>query len=172
MVSIELCFRSQNEVLDVTAASTKWPTLVREELLKAIRLFPLSHNDLALLQIERELRTAYDSPFANPANLQSVLESCRQKNVLHETERLFYQHGGDLAILVLGIATRKDKGRATKHDGRWLLREIDALADELKIELAKTTQKYPVTASIKVLRQGYQRRPLGMLFSPGLSHVS
>lgn len=77
MVSIELCFRSQNEVLDVTAASTKWPALVREALLKAIRLFPLSHSDLALLQIERELRTAYDSPFANPPKLQSVLESCR-----------------------------------------------------------------------------------------------
>lgn len=145
----------------MAVASAKQPSLVRDALLKAIRRVPLRRIDLTLLRIEHELQTALDLPWGEPSKLRLVLESCRQENVLNRTERLFFKHGGAFAIVVLGVATRRDVGRRTKYDGRGLLRDIDLLADEEIIQLAKNIQEFPKTAAIVAFLENFARSPSG-----------
>lgn len=155
---------SSTEYLDVALASARQPMLVREALLKAICLVPLRSIDLKLLQIQHQFRVAISSPWKKPPKLQPVLESCRQGNVIERTERLFYEHGGDSAIAILGIATRRDVGLRTKHDGQWLLYEIDALSDNKKIELVKNIQesiRESDKKDVDIILQSFTKSPLG-----------
>jgi hypothetical protein len=163
---------SPDKDLDVSIASAKHPVLVRDALLKALRLVPLRPIDLTLLRIEHELQTSLNLPWQVPAKLSAVLNSCRQGTVLSRTERLLFEHRGDFAIVVLGVATRRDTGRKTKYDSRWLFREIDPLSEEDMTTLTKNIQGFPkkpvVLAALAVL-SGFTRSPSGILFSrPGV----
>jgi hypothetical protein len=152
--------------VDVVSASAREPNSVRDALLKAIRCVELRANDICLLRIEHELLAAFKSPWKTPPKLQLVLESCREGNVEKRTERLFYQHGGDYAIVILGIAARRDLGLRTKYDGRWLLREIDALPDGETIELVNNIQEYipePVKTDVRAILRSFTKTPLGMV---------
>jgi hypothetical protein len=153
---------SSPEYLDVAAATGKNPASVRDALLKALRRVPLRSIDITLLRIEHEFLAAFKSPWKKPTKLQSVLESCRQGKCTESTERLFYENAGDYGIGILGIATRRDEGLRTKYDGRWLLREMDALSDEEKIELITNIQmntQGAVRTDVGVILQSLARSP-------------
>ena len=152
------------EYVDVAIASAKEPASVRSALLKALRHVALRSIDVTLLRIEHELLAVFKSPWKKPNKLQSVLESCRQGKCTKPTERLFHEYAGDSGIVILGVATRRDAGLRTKYDGRWLLREIDALSDEEKIDLATSIHgntEPSVTTDVVAILQSFARSPLG-----------
>jgi hypothetical protein len=126
----------------------------------------LRHVDIKLLWIEHELQTCLNSPWRVPAKLSAVLNSCRQETVLSRTERLLFKHGGDLAILVLGVATRREsRYHRTIYEGSWLFREIDPLSDEDMATLAKNIQRFPKYPAVLAVIHDLARSPSGTLFS-------
>jgi hypothetical protein len=155
---------SSAEYLDVAAACATHPAPVRSALLKALRRVPLRSIDVTLLRLEHELLVAFNSPWKPPYKLQLVLESCRRGICTETTERLFYEHGGDFAVAILGIAARRDAGLRTKYDGRWLLREIDALSDDERIELVTNIHENAqesIRTDVTSILQSFARKPLG-----------
>lgn len=155
---------SSAEYLDVTTACATNPVPVRSALLKALRRVRLRSIDITLLRLEHELLAAFNSHWRKPNKLQLVLESCRQGTCAETVERLFYKHGGDFAIVILGVATRRDSGFRTNYDGRWLLRDISALSNEEMIELITNVCESPpesVRKDVTRVIEFFAKRPLG-----------
>ena len=156
-VKVLLCFQSSpHQYLDVASALVIQPDAVRDALLDAIRHTEPSSTDISLLHIEKEFRSALALRWREPTNLRLVLESCHQLKIENRTERLFFEHGGDWGIVLLGLGTKKNR-----HS---LFREIDSLPDDALIKLVKNVTSLPKTLSANEFLEEFAKSPQSMVF--------
>ena len=148
-------YGSPAEDLDVATALTRQADAVREVLLNAIRLVPLSDTDITLLWIESQFQSALKSRWREPHNLRLVLASCHQGKIVNRTERLFFQHGKDWGIVLLGLGTRAN--------GHRLFREIDTLSDEALIKLVENVTRFSKTIAINTFLEEIGKSVPGVL---------
>jgi hypothetical protein len=163
--------QESSEYLNVAAAYAQQPALVLDALLEAIHLVPPRALDYKLLQIEDDLRAALSSTWKVPIKLGAVLRSCQQGSIESRAERLFFEHGREFAIVVLGVATRLDNSRWTKHDGRGLFHQIDALSDAEIAKLVKYIKEFSKPSAVNAFLKEFAKSAEGPVLPRGFDRL-